>query len=249
MTAGDPAPSFEVYPPAAESGLADPPAPATQSWEQPDTEPAIQRYQVTPYVPPPPIPSRAGSSRRGVLGLVVAVPVVAVWLGSVNNSRTSMPYDEETDDGYLSPDDTTEDGATMWIGDDAFELPGGWDVTQVSDTEAVATNGANRVQAYGFDADTADSAVDLVAALVSRRLGSFKGELGKPADESEDDVQRATVRASGKLSGKPARLIGTLWIDADGNALLAVKIVTAKKGSGIAEEAQGIVDLLGGSLG
>nr|WP_300145880.1 hypothetical protein [Propionicimonas sp.] len=247
MSTGDPRPRFEVYPPAAEA--IEQPVPPEPTWEQPGVEPPVQRYQVTPYVPPP-TPPRAGPSRRGVLGLVVAVPVVAVWLGSVNNSRTSSyGEDEETDDGYLSSDDTTAGGATMWIRDDTFELPDGWEATQISDAEAVATNGASRVQAYRFDADAADSAADLVSALVSRRLGAFKGDLGKPVDEVDGDVQRATVKGSGKLSGKAARLVGTLWIDADGNALLVVKIVTARKGSDIAQEAQAIVDELGASVG
>jgi hypothetical protein len=240
---------FEVYPPAAESGLADAPHPAVPSWEQPDTEPAVERYQVTPYIPPPP-PVSPGPSRRGLLWLVAAVPVGVLWLGSVARPDADPSFDEDEDewDGETSPDDTGS-GSAIEVGGYSVEVPDGWEATQVSEAEGTATNGANRVQAYAFYADSGDSAADLVSALVSRRLGSFKGDLGTPVDESEGDVQRATVRASGKLSGKPARLVGTLWIDEAGTALLALKIVTAKKGSAIAEEAQAMVDELSGNFG
>jgi hypothetical protein len=236
---------FEVYPPAAEAaGQPDPdPQPA---WEQPDTASPVERVAVTPYVPPPIPPPTTGPSRRGVMGLVVGVPVALFWLGSLNNPATRMSSGwEEESGGSTWPDDGSEtDAAAMSIGDDSFEVPDGWEVTQVSDVEAVATNGANRVQAYGFTADTADRAVDLIAALVKHRLGALKGTLDQPVDESVDNLQQATIRGSGKLSGKAARLVGTLWIDADGTARLAVKVVSAKKGSDIAQEAQGIIDEL-----
>jgi hypothetical protein len=242
---------FEVYPPAAEAGLPETPAsePGTQTWEQPGTEPA-RSYPVTAYRAPdvmPPPPSGGGSSRRGVLGLLIALPVGAVVLSAMNARSDASP------EGWATTSvDTGEDpdfiGDTIEVGGHSADLPDGWSVDSDHADHVVVTNGANRLLAYSFTADPSDQATDLVSALVKRRQAGFTGKLGDPEDSS-DDVQRATVKASGTFSKKPAKLTGRLWIDAEGAALLVVRILTAKSGSDIAQEAGDMTDALSSDFG
>lgn len=240
---------FEVYPPAAEAGLSEPaaPEPPAQTWEQPGTEPVVRSYQVTPYqvpdVVPPPSPS-GGPSRRGVLGLLIALPVGAVILSAMNSRSNSGLNAWPTDDPYQDDGNADPVGDTIQVGGHSADLPDGWSTDTDNDDEVIVTNGANRLVAYSFTADTADQATDLVSALVKRRFGGFKGTLSDPKDSSDGDAQQAIVTASGTFSKKPAKLTGQLWIDADGDALLVVRILTAKSGSTIAQDAGDMTDAL-----
>ncbi|MGC3993839.1 MAG: hypothetical protein QM779_07000 [Propionicimonas sp.] len=213
-------------------------------------------YHITPYHPPSvSAPSTAsGTGRRNLLGLVIGVPValgVIGWLGRASDSQGYDPYPEYPG-GFATEDDTgsetDEETPALAVGPWAADVPDGWDLTSLSTDEAVSSHGANWVQAYAFTADEDDRASDLITALVRRRKATFEGDLSDPVSSMADGVQHATVSATGTVSGKKARLKGHLWIDLDAEALLVVRVLTAKSGSTTAEEAQAMVDQLAGEF-
>lgn len=246
--------SFEVYPPAAGSAPAEstPPA-AGPVWEQGQPEPAPPGagYPITARQAPPDLPPRPagpGPSRRGLF--IGGIAALAVGIGLLNASR-NQARDDGVDRGSGSGDsdstdntDNTDVAGLLEVGSFFAELPEGWDQEDVGDEEVVATHGANRVQAYSFFVDSSDQPAALVTALTRRRLGAFKGTLGAPGESSDEDVRRAVVRSEGTLSGKPARVISQLWIDVADQALLVVRVLTAKAGSTIDKQASTIVDEL-----
>lgn len=240
---------FEVYPPAAQAG------PATQSalpdpaptWEQPDP-PAASASSVTSYPPPPPPPlARPGLSRRDALGVIVGVPLAGIALVSLV-SGGSVSVDEG---GEVSTyEDSSFGSSSIDIGSYSVDVPDSWSQEWSDSGEAILTNGLNRVQLYNFTVNDGDQALDLVEGLVRQRMkaAKFAGTLGSAVDES-DLVQRASVTAGGKLGKKAARAIGQLWIDDVGDALLLVRILAAKEGSAVSEDAQTMVDQLEAEFG
>ena len=228
MTPDEPRPTFEVYPPAVE-GTTSGPLPA-----------------LTPRDPGPPEPDGpVGTQRRAVLRIGLGIVVGGVALTIVAQAAPAPTPDEDWDaqgTGY-------DEYPVIDIGGYTAQVPQGWEVRATSLAEAVVTNGANRLEAYAFNAAEGERAADIVAALSARRQGDFSGRLGAVSDTFDGSVQRATVKASGTLSGRPARLVGQLWIDADGQALLVVRVLTAASGSGIEEEARSMTQDLSGGFG
>ena len=251
---------FEVYPPAAEAGPAPTetvtPHAATPTWEQPgaaSTTPAA--YPVTTYRAPqvPPPSGGPDPSRRGVIGLIVGVPlagfILAQW-SRAGERDAGDPWadgtvaDDPTDDGGQA-----DTGSSIDIGAYTLEVPDGWSAQWLDSGEVALTNGSNRLQVLNFTANEGDAATDLVDRLVKRRLkaSKFTGTLGSTVDQS-DGVDRALVKAAGKVGKKKATLIGQLWIDDLGDALLLLRVLTAKDGSPAADEAQSMVDDLDGQF-
>ncbi|MCC6495737.1 MAG: hypothetical protein IT193_05710 [Propionibacteriaceae bacterium] len=56
------------------------------------------------------------------------------------------------------------------------------------------------------------------------------------------------MSGTGKIKGKSARLLAELWIGDTGGGLLTTRILTAKPTSGVAGQAQQMVDQLSGSF-
>ena len=248
---------FEVYPPAAEAGPAPGPtvpAPA-QTWEQPDPAGPAPDYPVTAYRPPQVSPSPAGQgpSRRTVIGLAIGLPVVGFILSvGLRAEESALPGGYEDggyQDGGYDPGEETVDVSSIAIGPWVLDVPDGWADSWEAADEVVLTHGANRLQAYSFTAYGSDQALDLVEPMVKRRLGAFRGTLGGPVDDSDAEVQRATVRTAGTVRGKNALLTGHLWISAAGDALLLVEVLTAKASGRVAGELRAMVDQLEGEFG
>ncbi|MFT4109946.1 hypothetical protein [Propionicimonas sp.] len=209
-------------------------------------------YHITAYHPPSVSapPARGGTGRRTWLGLAVGVPValgVTGWLGRATSQEDDPSFG---DPGDIESGETTEssDSTALVVGPWAADVPDGWDVTALSTDEAVSSHGANWVQARAFTADPGDRPGDLIPALVRRRKASFEGGLSDPVESSSDGVRHATVWASGTVSGRKARLKAHLWIDRDAEALLVVRVLTAKAGSTTAEDAQGMVEQLAAEI-
>ncbi len=74
------------------------------------------------------------------------------------------------------------------------------------------------------------------------------GSTGEAVDASTADIQRASLAGSGLLGGRDARLIANLWIDGDGEALLALRILAAEPNSGEAYGAQRMIGELSRSF-
>jgi len=252
---------FEVYPPAAEAGPAPTetttPRAATPTWEQPgaaSTTPAA--YPVTAYRAPqvPPPSGGEGPNRRSVIGLVLGVPlagfILAQWSRAAGRDAgdpwvEGTGADDPTDDA-----DQSDTGSSIEIGAYTLNLPDGWSEQWLDSGEVALTNGSNRLQVLSFTANEGEAATDLVDGLVKRRLkaSKFTGTLGRPLDQS-DGVDRALVKAVGKVGKKKATLVGQLWIDDVADALLLVRVLTAKNGTPVADDAQSMVDDLEGQFG
>lgn len=211
-----------------------------------DELPPPPQVAVTPYRPPvvaSPSPPR-GFGRRGLIGLVIGVPVAGV-LGSVILSRggasvegsgwaTEGTYDSGESNGYLD------------VGGEQYtaSTPDGWESVGGSGDEAIVTNGNNRLLALAITDDGSQDVTDQLLDLVEEYRGKFKGSLGEPVDTSSTDVRRATLTATGSLDGKDARIRADLWIDSADNGLLVIQTLTARKGSRMATEAQSMADEL-----
>ncbi len=244
-------PTFEVYPSAASGTASEPapgpgwePDPAGPLWEQPGPELPGERVPV-PARPGPPVPAEpVGPDRRTVFRIGIGVVLAAVFIGGIAQFEYQPP---EYEAGWVQEDVTYADEIDLGVY--FAPVPQGWELRATSAAEAVVTNGANRLEAYAFNAADGDRAADLVKELSRLRRGGFSGQLGQVSDTSDGDVQRATVRATGTVAGSPARLVGQLWIGADARALLVVRVLTAPKGSSIDGEALGMAQELSWDYG
>lgn len=229
---------FENYPFQSErDGISDP-APAPPA-------------AVTPYRPPtvgaPPPPPPSGFGRRGLLGIIVGVPVVVVLGGTIFRSGEELAaYPDATasepewiDDEYYESGDFLDVG-----GQYSTQIREGWETVSPDGDTAILAQGSNRFLALAITYDGFQQATDQLLDLVEQYRGTFKGRLGEPIDTSSSNVRRATLTASGTVGGDDARLRADLWIDSDDNSLLVIQTLTARKGSRVAAEAQSMADEL-----
>lgn len=226
---------FENYPFQGErDGISDP---------EPASPAAVTPYQA-PTAGPPPQPSR-GLGRRGLLGLIIGVPVAGVLGSVVFRAGGGEAGAEATASATEWIDDDYDSGDYLDVGGQySAQIREGWESVTPDGDEAIVARGSSRVLALAVMHDGSQEVADQLIDLVEEYRGRFKGSLAEPLDTSSSDVRRATVTASGSVGGDAARLRADLWIDDEDNGLLVIQTLTARKGSKVAADAQAMADEL-----
>lgn len=230
---------FENYPLQRErDGISDP--------AMPPAAPLAPYRPPTVGPSPQPQPS-TGIGRRGVLSLIIGLPVAGV-LGATLFSLSG--------EGASSGDATAEASEAIEIDPDesgdyvdlggqySAQVPEGWESVTPEGDETVLVHGDNRLVALIVTPDGSQGVTDQLFDLVEEYRGRFSGDLPEPIDTLSSDVRRATLTTTGSVGGDGARLRADLWFDVADNGLLVIQTLTARKGSRIAAEAQAIADEL-----
>jgi hypothetical protein len=190
------------------------------------------------------LPTPAGEwTRRALIGSLLAAGAA----GMLGCSAASTPGPSEAiDEDPLGGDPTDEStpGFEIAIGDYSATVADGWKSVDDGHGGVVVTSGANRLTVAGVGIAEDALAMDQIAGLARSHADGFVGTFAEPVDRSSADVKRASVAGTGKFQGSDARLLCELWIDATGFAIVTTRILTAKPGSVISEQAQEMVDEL-----
>ncbi|MCA0297116.1 MAG: hypothetical protein LCH96_17730 [Actinobacteria bacterium] len=217
---------------------------------QPDAISDPPPVAVTPYLPPSlsPAPQPSGGlGRRGLLGLLIGVPVAGLLGAAVFGAGAGEGRPEATASAseWIGGDDSESD-SYIDVGGEQYTatIPDTWESINTEGDEVVVTRGNNRLLALAVTDDGARQVTDQLDELVAQYHGPFKGKLGEAVDTSSSDVRRATLTAKGTYNGAEARVRADLWIDGEDNGLLVIQTLTAGKDSKIAREAQAIADEL-----
>jgi hypothetical protein len=231
---------FENYPPDEGGMQRDVP-----DDRAPYPAPVVRAYNP----PPPPPPSGSSAGRRTFIGALIFVPAVGlISLGIGNAEDTAAPTGFATAWDPANPptaDASTDATRQITVGGRyAVTVPQGWEYASDGGGGVEFTIGANRLSASSIEVPPSTLATEELAVLARSHHAGFTGKIGKPADRSTADVQRARMTGTGKFHGKAATLLAELWIDEGGSGLLTTRILTVKPTSEIGVAAQGMVDEL-----